>query len=265
MCYRFELIEFEDCIFENIDATYIIHLEGNGRINHIFDQLKKYHPSKKVYIVFNKGYKNCEKDLARQRTIEDLVDANMTIFEHAQQYKNVLVLEDDFIFSEDIKKHSTHVDEFLKREDFVYQLGSVPFLAYPIDMYHWRVYGLTSHANIYSPSSRTLLLDHYRDNNASISHIDYYIATVLPVYMYYKPLCYQTFPMTENRKRHTENYSPLMSYIIKTIFDTFISWTNLENEPTKGFAIMYFCAKSFLFLLLFILLWIIRTLFYKKN
>jgi len=32
MCYRFELLEFEDCLFKNVDATYILHLEGNGRL-----------------------------------------------------------------------------------------------------------------------------------------------------------------------------------------------------------------------------------------
>lgn len=256
MCYRFELIEFEDYIFENIEATYIIHLEGNGRINHIFDQLKKYHPSKKVYIVFNKGYKNCEKDLARQRTAEDLVDANMTVFEHAQQYKNVLVLEDDFIFSEDIKKHSTHVDDFLKREDFVYQLGSIPCLAYPIDMYHWRVYGLTSHANIYSPSSRTLLLDHYRDKKDSIYHIDHYVAAVLSVYMYYKPLCYQTFPMTENKKGWYNSINPFW----KIISDNFTFWTNIDKEPAMGFSIMYFGAKLIPVLFLLFLIWILIKL-----
>jgi hypothetical protein len=35
MCYRFELLEFED-------ATYILHLEGNGRLDHIHEQLKKF-------------------------------------------------------------------------------------------------------------------------------------------------------------------------------------------------------------------------------
>ena len=61
MCYRFELLEFNDWLFENVDATYILHLEGNGRLDHIHDQLKTYHPTKKVYLVYNKGYKKCHK------------------------------------------------------------------------------------------------------------------------------------------------------------------------------------------------------------
>ena len=152
MCYRFELLEFDDCLFENVDATYILHLEGNGRLEKIHEQLKTYHPTKKVYIVYNKGYKKCHKELVIQRTTDDLVHATMTAFEHAQQYKHVLVLEDDFIFNKDVAKHTSHVDEFLKKKDFVYQLGAMPYFALPIDMYHYRVYSLTSHANIYSVS-----------------------------------------------------------------------------------------------------------------
>ena len=61
-CYKFKKIIFNDSIFENtIDATYIIHLENNKRLNHIINQLSIYQPTKIVYIVFNKGYKKCNK------------------------------------------------------------------------------------------------------------------------------------------------------------------------------------------------------------
>ena len=257
MCYRFELLEFEDCLFENVDATYILHLEGNGRLDHIHNQLKTYHPSKKVYIVYNKGYKKCHKELVIQRTTDDLVHATMTVFEHAQQYKHVLVLEDDFIFNKDVAKHTSHVDEFLKKKDFVYQLGAMPYFALPIDMYHYRVYSLTSHANIYSVSSRKLLLDNYKTNKSSIENIDYYISAVSSVYMYHKPLCYQTFPMTDNRKNWFKNSPPIVSSFVETLFNKFIAWTNLENHPEPGFSIVYFLAKLIPFLVLLVVLWIL--------
>ena len=135
MCYRFELLEFNDCLFENIDATYILHLEGNGRIEKIHEQLKTYHPSKKVYLVYNKGYKECKKDIHPQETHSDLVHANMTVFEHATHYKHVLVLEDDFIFSKEIIPHAKQVDSH-----FVYQLGSLPLLSIPIDIFLIHLY-----------------------------------------------------------------------------------------------------------------------------
>lgn len=256
MCYRFELVEFEDCLFKNVEATYILHLEGNGRIEHIHEQLKTYHPTKKVYIVYNKGYKKCEKDLAIQRTTDDLVHVNITVFEHAQQYKHVLVLEDDFIFSKEVVGHAKHVDTFLKRDTmFVYQLGGIPLIAMPIDMNHCRSYSVAAHANIYDVSARKRILNNYRSNKSKIENIDYYISTILPVYMYHKPLCYQIFPMTDNRKNWFKNANGLFS-VVDVIFNTFISWTNLENEPEPGFSILYFLAKLIPFILFFLLVWL---------
>ena len=43
-CYRLEQHEFSDGML-NLDATYIIHLEGNGREQHIKNQLEEYHPT----------------------------------------------------------------------------------------------------------------------------------------------------------------------------------------------------------------------------
>jgi len=248
MCYRFELLEFEDCLFENVDATYILHLEGNGRIDHIHDQLKTYHPSKKVYIVYNKGYKKCEKNLDKQTSGHDIIHANIEVFQHAQQYKNVLVLEDDFIFNKDVAKHANHVDDFLKWDaSYVYQLGSNPLLALTIDMYHYRVIGMLGHANIYPFSSRKTLIDDFNNGKIKGSGIDIYLFKALPIYMYHKPLCYQTFPMTENRKTSWNG----------TFDNIFISWTNLENEPEPGFTILYWIAKLIPILLLFFVLWIL--------
>ena len=176
MCYRFELLEFEDCLFQNIDATYILHLEGNGRIDHIHEQLKTYHPSKKVYIVYNKGYKNCAKELHIQSSGYDITHANINAFEHAQQYKHVLVLEDDFIFSKEVVDHTKHVDTFLERDTkFVYQLGSNPIVALPIDMYHYRVLGLLGHANIYSSSCRKQLMHDFDNGKIEDDHRNTYM------------------------------------------------------------------------------------------
>ena len=261
MCYRFELLEFEDCLFENVDATYILHLEGNGRLDHIHEQLKNYHPSKKVYIVYNKGYKKCEKELETPCTVQDILHANITVFEHAQQYKHVLVLEDDFIFNKDVSKHAIHVDDFLKRDTkFVYQLGGGPFFALPIDMHHYRVFSGLAHANIYSYFSRQHIINDFNQEKitGNITGLDHYNYKVLPMYMYHKPLCYQTFPMTENRKSWFKGDNKKLMIFSEIVWDTFLSLTNLENEPEPGFSIMYWFAKLIPILLLLFVLWILR-------
>ena len=260
MCYRFELLEFNDCLFENVDATYILHLEGNGRLDRIHDQLKTYHPSKKVYIVYNKGYKKCAKELDKQTSGHDIIHANITVFEHAQQYKHILVLEDDFIFNKDVAKHASHVDDFLKWDAlFVYQLGSHPMVAIPIDWYHYRTCGVLGHANIYSSLTRTKVMDDFNNDKiiGYLGGLDAYLFKNLPIYMYYKPLCYQTFPLTNNRKEWYTVKESIFAPIFIMAVNTFISLTNLENEPEPGFSILYFLAKMIPILLLFFVLWIL--------
>ena len=53
-CYHLEEYTYNNAIFKNVDATYIIHLEGNGRLELILQQLQKYHTTRTVYILFNK-------------------------------------------------------------------------------------------------------------------------------------------------------------------------------------------------------------------
>ena len=105
-CYRFEKIIFNDGLLsDEVNATYILHLENNGRYESIMEQLTEYHPTNIVYICYNKGYANCEKAKYIDASALDLVDANLHIFKHAKDhnYDNILVLEDDFIFDKQIK------------------------------------------------------------------------------------------------------------------------------------------------------------------
>ena len=255
MCYRFELLEFEDGLFHEVDATYILHLEGNGRLEKIHEQLKTYHPTNKVYIVYNKGFKNCKKNLLDQKSNHDLVHANITVFEHAKSYKNILVLEDDFIFSPDVVPHAIHVDDFLKRDTmFVYQLGSQPRIALPIDMYHYRNFGLMAHANIYSPLAREKLIQDFKEDK--IIGIDGYISKNIPLYMYHKPLCYQLFPLTENRTNWYNGLHPFLGMILGWLDGSFIAWTRLDQSPELGFFILY-CLAKFIPFLLALLVWFI--------
>jgi len=106
-CYTFKKITYtEGFLDKSVDATYIIHLKDNGREEHIYKQLKEYQPTKVVYIAYNLGFKNCSKKLIEQISYQDLSDAFMQCFKHANEndYDNVLILEDDFIFSHEIKK-----------------------------------------------------------------------------------------------------------------------------------------------------------------
>jgi len=98
-CYRFKHMKYinnNDIIFKKtIDATYVIHLEGNGRHESVIKQLNDYHLTNDVYILYNKGFKICKKTSNIVYTADDLTDAFFQIFKHADKnnYENIFILE----------------------------------------------------------------------------------------------------------------------------------------------------------------------------
>jgi len=249
---------------DSIDATYIIHLKDNGRLEHIQEQLKEYHPTKIVYIAFNKGFKKCEKKLIEQVSYQDLTDAFLQCFKHANQnnYNNVLILEDDFIFSPNIKKPENiqSINDFLnekKNEEFIYYLGCNPILVLPCstDLKHYKSYkSCSTHATVYSKKART------KELNLNLKHWDVIIENGIPnKYLYYMPVCYQTYPDTENKKTWSEKDNIAIGYAKNKI----ITVLNLDKTPEPGFSIIYFFAKFIIpFLLLFSIGMILFVIYY---
>lgn len=117
-CYKIK--EFHnnnnEIIINEVDATYVIHLENNGRYNDIINQLNNYKLTNKTYILFNKGFKYCEKEKHITKSNLDLVDTYYEIFKHSKMnnYNNILILEDEFILSNDIIKHNYNINNFIK-------------------------------------------------------------------------------------------------------------------------------------------------------
>jgi hypothetical protein len=253
-------------LHDAVDATYIINLEGNGRYDDIMNQLKTYHPTKEVYILFNKGYKKCQKDEHIKLPAHDLVDAFLQVFKHAknQNYDNILILEDDFIFTEKIKKTSTQQDicSFLnehKNEDYQYFLGCLPYLQIPctLDGKHFiNICSVGTHAVIYTKKNRERLLN---INQKDITDWDYYSFTHSRRYMYCEPLCYQLFPDTDNSKNwHKDNY---IFHIIALLTKKGFNFIKLDTQVEPGYTIFYIFSKVFGFIILFIVLFIIYKIF----
>ena len=220
-----------------------------------------YQPTKIVYILFNKGYKNCKKDNI-QFPAHDLVDAFLQIFKDAKykNYENILILEDDFIFSEKIKYVSTIVNvcTFLnnhKNKNFQYLLGCIPFIKIPytFDGNHFKsIVSLGTHACIYSKKNREEILKKEQKN---INDWDIYNFYYSRRYTYYEPLCYQLFPESDNSKNWGKsNYILyLLSNIIKTIFKLF----KLDIQLEPGYSFFYIFSKIILFIILFLIFFII--------
>jgi hypothetical protein len=256
---------------ESVDITYILHLEGNGRLESIEKQLEQFHPTKKVVIVFNKGIKS-GKPLPIFSPPYDLVATYLYIFQDANQnkYENILVLEDDFIFGEKILTSlcTDRINHFLqsksdkkrdkkkeKKESFMYCLGCLPFIQIPIfnDYYHRRtILRRGTHACIYSLEARNKMLN---IEQSDIFEWDIYTNLCLTSYMYYEPLCYQLFPQTENKKHWIYCFGI-------TELDNFAQWfLELDKKVEPGYSFFYWGSLFYWIFCFFLLVFYLFYLF----
>jgi len=243
-CYRYEKKIYDDPILNNIDATYIIHLENNGRITDIEDQLSKYHPSRNVFIVFNKGYKKCDKGAKINSTALDIIATNKNILLHSieNKYNTILILEDDFQFSDKIteKKHQLNVDRFInkhKNDDFLYYLGILPIVkSIDFGVNHRIFISSGMHACIFSESIKYKILE-YIDTQ---QRWDWFIMTnfLLSRFTYHIPLCYQLLPETENSKTWSDNF-PIVGPFIRSYSKFVIRTLQLNKKVEPGHTIAY--------------------------
>jgi hypothetical protein len=247
-CYKFKHIKYKKGIFDTfIDATYILTLVGSDRIKNINKQLKYLIPTKNVFMVYNKGYKKCDKILYKQNSVYDIIDANTNVLEHSlkKEFNNILILEDDFIFSEKLKDKNiiNEIKNFFDTNEnkaFYYNLCPLPRLFYPnINLFNSTYRGIycpLAHANIYNKKCINELLENINNKNMELSWDEYLIKNYIN-YFYKYPLIYQTFPETENRQiwYSEENRNSLSRFLN----DLRIRLLNLDKYPQPGFNILY--------------------------
>jgi hypothetical protein len=260
-CYTFEKFSCDKKgnLDEVVDATYILHLKGNGRYEDILKQLSFYKPTTTIYIVFNEGFKNCKKSDFIKLPCDDLIDANYQILKHANKmgYDNVLILEDDFIFSSKIKDpfHVNNVVQFLKHNHetpMCYLLGCAPIMMMPYNYYHYKpLLSGGAHAVIYNMKMREIILAR---EQRTIPDWDYLGIWARYKYTYYTPLCYQLFPETENSKSWGQNESAAMHYITQ-LGPSILRLLNMDKSAEPGYSRLYIFSKIlFLFVILFVIL-----------
>ena len=268
-CYSFKEYKYNDPIFRNIDATYIIHLEGNGRLASIKNQLFLYHPTSKVFIVFNKGFKNSKKEDYVNTPAKDLIDCFYYIFKDARSkgYQNILILEDDFIFSTNIieTKHSNEIDHFLENNvaaNFVYYLGALCYLQSGFGETHPRVILSTgTHACIYSKKC----IDYFLDNVDQKSLNDWDVCLnfgSVPRYKYHLPLCYQTFPDTDN-SRGWHRGSAILFVIVWLQRGLLCKILGLDVAYEPGFSNMELVSRLLFWIILLGILYSIYKIIFK--
>jgi hypothetical protein len=257
-CYRFEKLEFDsNSALLNIDATYVIHLENNGRLDSVRRQLNEFRPTKEVFILHNKGYKHCDKDAFINKAHLDLIDAFLYIFKDAQKkdYKHILILEDDFIFNKKIKEKRVqqNIMNFINNKNYdIYALGRIPLLQQVYNnTTNISLYGGACHAMIYSRNYINKTLQKDRRN---IKDLDDFTGETFRLYMYNEPLCYQLFPETENQKNWGNgSFGKTKLKLIKLL--------KLNTQVEPGYSIAYIVSRGLYGLCILLCVWLFITIF----
>lgn len=250
-----------------VEATYILYLEGSPRYDDINKQLDKFHPTDKVFIVHNQGFKKCDKKLIEYNPTNDLIDAYIYALNHAKEnnYENILILEDDFIFYEKIKesKHVEIIKNFLienKNKNVNYLLGCIPYIQIPLGGYSRVLKSIGTHAVIYNKNTINKLLD----NKDKLRDWDIDISIYSTKYMHYIPLCYQLITETENYNIWCDKKKGFRKYrcnSVKSVYKTL----NLDKS-VKSYMFFYNASKILFFIFaISVSIAILFIIFYLKN
>jgi hypothetical protein len=277
-CYHFELLEFQNGIFDHfIDATYILTMVGSDeRRKNIEKQLSLIIPTKKVYIVHNEGYKKGNKKLKKYIPPYDITDCNLHTISHSLQnnYDQILILEDDFIYSDKVKDSNIihEIKSFLdekKDNTLYYNLGTIPLLFYPninpYSVYKNTVRGffcMSAHANIYPKKIR---IDMMNKVDSIYGYWDTLLTTNYENYFCKCPVFYQTYPQTDNQMNWVSTNSKIINdfsfYFIKNMMIVL----GLDKKPEPGMTIVYHSLFFFNYLCVILIIFIIVYLFLSLN
>jgi hypothetical protein len=235
-------------------------MENSKRKDQYENQLKEFIPTKTIYIVHNKGYKKCSKILPEEIPPYDISDAYLNAMNHSfeNNYNNILILEDDFIFNKKIKDNKI-INEIKyifdkKSEPFFFNLGPIPLLfspTYNLNIYNG-IHTLTTQSVIYN---KNIIFEILNDKNIhNFLQYDQYLASNYKHYFYKIPLSYQTFPNTDNKKywgRHDGTETFIMKF---NKYATDI--LNINIDPELGWHRIYYIV-FFLNYLLYIIIFLL--------
>jgi len=230
-----------------IDATYIIHVKGNGRMSQVLEQIRQFPPSKTIYIHRRQRLQRRQQRQQRQRLQSspspsiDLIHAYCTIFKHAsKRYDgNILVLEDDFFFNKSIREKGVQeeIAAFVNQKKdacFMYYLGCIPFIQIPQRRV---ILSCGTHACIYSRVLRERTLKN-KETILSIGDWDIYHNLYSTRYLYKEPVCYQLFPHTENSKQWGQYFcgiGSLLSFLFRLV--------GLDKRVNPGYRLFYLYSR----------------------
>lgn len=273
-CYYFKTLDLNDGLYDSfVDMTYILLMENSEREKHVYEEINKFRPTKKVKIQYNKGYKKCRKKLCEKKVNWDLFDAhyNVMLDAYRNNYNNILILEDDFVIN---KKLIFNKDKIKDIEDFIngnkvdvdlYLLGTISFRP-NTNLFdkHQKCSSLFNchgtHSFIIKKVGIEKFLLYYNDlecdkvKKISNGHIDdFFNKEDFNTFLSNDPLVVQPLEMTENRKENWNTSKKLSDLYIKTFDldnkDNDKIVKSYNNRNTVANLIKYFVITLVIYLL----------------
>ena len=205
--------------------------------------------------------------------MQDCIESHHQAYIHAynNKYNNILILEDDFIFTNKIKekKHLHNINMFLKKfidSNFTYFLGVLPHFVTPYNKYTYNLHLFAgAHGYIISKKCRNIFL--LNNKNQPMSHLysleSFLISNADYAFMYYIPLVYQLCPITDSMKSWGKKGKNIIDYIYNIgtwIFIKSLLFFKLDKQINPGYPIHYFFAKSYFYIIILIIAIIIYYL-----
>ncbi len=264
-CYTLEEINYPKGIFDNsVDITYVITMDNaTERQKKVYNQLNKFRPTKKVIIVKNKGFRKCDKHDYNHNKIDisykDLTYTNMYIFHLAKKYNHILILEDDFIFSNKLlnNKITNSINQFIiDKNPNIYYLGCLPYIFNIFNNSHPNVcLSTATHAVIYGKTIREYLGKVYK-HKTNYKDIDVMTGTLSGMYMYKEPLSIQLVLETENKKNW--GHGGILTKLGGLLLTKFMNVLELDKEENIEYKWNNLYHKLFIFnIILYLLIYYI--------
>jgi hypothetical protein len=246
-CYYYQTIHFEESTLD-VDAVYVLTMENSDRLEKIKKDLYLHRPGKVVMIQINKGFRNCSKRLCKDSTEDidvsymDISHAYLNAFKNAvnNQYKNVLILEDDAIFSKENYNADNLkiINEFIPKLDAkqsVFALGLLPWISlYNSNSIRRSVAASGIHATIFPISVMKKILS----DCSNIRDMDVYINMNYKLYFIHNPLVSQFFPQTENFNNWGNDYG-FLGVVARTICCILFWLIGLDKTAEPGTTYIY--------------------------
>ena len=257
-CYYYNEVFLKKRTTVLTDVAIVLTMDEKTLEDENIKQIIERVPSNKLIIQFNKGFKKCDKKhLIKQQSNYDLCDATKTALKYAfdeLKLENVLILEDDAFFVENVEDDLKIVKDFLKRTPFtVYSLGNFGFIANPLnilfgDQKHIKVYKYGgSHACIYN----TNFLKSFNLNKCE--QPDIYSKYINKSFVYYKPLVIQHLFTTSSNYDTWPISGKILYFFFKNVCGMFKQYPPEYND----FRILNYIMSTISLLILFVLITII--------